>query len=298
MIRLAVIVPTFKETMHVQKLLADLTRQTSRAFEVVIVNSNAGDETSRFLRSWRSEFPVREIQAARTDFWAGAVAKGMESVLDQSDLHGLLILNCDIGVPPDLIEQATTHATRHPDALICYAAHSLKGAPVTSGVIMRSWPLSLTRHVPPSQSSQSDRLLIRADMLAGRALLVPIAAARTLGLPAHRVLPHYGADYEYTRRAVRSGFRLYVATHPTVVSDTGNTGSRANASAVRLPQRVRLLTSLRSPSNLLYRSRFIVRTYPVPAILPGLLSAWAKTIVEILFGRRGFALVSRYHVSE
>lgn len=296
---LSIVIPTFREPEHVRKLLLNLSRQSASGFDVFIVNSDPGDETTTYVRTHQFDFPVHEVEATRNDFWAAAVAKGMRAaVLGSSTLQGVLVLNCDIEVSEDLVHTAIGDAALHSDALICYAASSHSGAPVSSGVRMRSWPLSMTRHIPQRRDLGTQRTFIPAQMLAGRALLVPTRALETVGLPAYGILPHYGADYEYTRRAQRRGYRLVVATSPIVVSDTGNTGSRAGARALRLSQRLALLTSIRSPSNLLYLTRFVIRTYPALSVIPGLISTWAKTLLEVLFGRRLFSLVSRYHVAD
>lgn len=290
-----IVIPTFREPEHVAHLLSDLSEQRNRDFHVTVVNASPGDETSALVRSYTSSLAVNELPARKNDFWTGSVARGVRYATSNPDRYSaVLFLNCDLRVPPDLTEQAAHDMARYPDSVTCYAAHA-GGKYVTSGVSMRSWPLSWTRHEPRGALRPAGQRIL-VDMLAGRALLIALRWIDRIGEPDRLRLPHYGADYEYTRRVVRHGGTCVVSTEVTVESDVHNTGARASHRGTRFAGRLKMLWSKRSPSNLLYRTRFVYLTYPRGTRVLGFLSIFAKTAVELLFGHRAFRGSARHHV--
>jgi GT2 family glycosyltransferase len=298
---LAVVVPTFREPHHIERLLSDLRDQEYRNFRVFIVNSCPGDETSTVIESFSSTENVEEVEAEKSDFWTGAIFKGLkavrESTADARDgLSGILCLNCDIRFEKDFLAKIIGAASRKRDSLFCCATVA-GDRYVTSGVSMRSWTLSLTSHIPAGRIDGRDYPeFVPVDMLAGRALYLPARVPEEIGLPAVALLPHYGADYEYTARAKRAGYKLYVYTGTAVESDIKNTGSKASHSGSNIRKRLKLLFSKRSPSNLLYRIRFVSAVYPIATVLPGLFSIAVKTFAEVLFGRALYKRVARHHL--
>jgi GT2 family glycosyltransferase len=295
---LTVIIPTFREPGHVKRILEDFSNQTERTFSVVVVNASPGDDTTGIVKEWAGRMPVKEVPAKKDDFWTGSIAKGLKNVLDSGNRKdgGFLFANCDIRFAPDFIEKIKIGASRKQNALFCCATVT-GNRYVTSGVKMKSWTLSLTRHIPAGIIDSRDYPeFVSADMLAGRALYLPAHVPEEIGLPAVTLLPHYGADYEYTARAKRAGYKLYVYTGTAVESDIKNTGGKASHSGSNLRSRMKLLFMKRSPSNLLYRVRFVSAVYPKAAILPGLFSVAVKTLAEVFFGRALYRWFAPHHL--
>ena len=62
------------------------------------------------------------------------------------------------------------------------------------------------------------------SVLSGRGTLIPVEAFRRVGLYDQERLPHYGADWEFSRRAQRAGFELLLDYRARVFSREGATG--------------------------------------------------------------------------
>lgn len=53
-------------------------------------------------------------------------------------------------------------------------------------------------------------LIHQVDVLPGRGTLIPIEVFQKIGLYDFKRLPHYGADYEFSRRANMYGYKLLI----------------------------------------------------------------------------------------
>ncbi len=295
--RLHIVTPTFREPGHVADLIGDLRSQDFTGFSLRIVNSAPGDETSALIAGCR-DMDIREVPAAPEIFWTGAVAMGIEDVLREAGKDDMiLLLNCDIRLKPDFLRRYLAAASERPGACFC-AASARGGRFVSSGAVMVSWPLSLTRHELTGPRRPVAERFVPVDMLAGRALLFPASLIGEIGNFAADRLPHYAADYEFTARAKAAGHPLYVVSDVVLESDTRNTGGKAFQADKGLRERIALLFSLRSPLNLRYRSRFALMTYPGWTAAAGVLSLTAKALIEVLFGRLAYRLLRSRHVTD
>jgi len=99
-------------------------------------------------------------------------------------------------------------------------------------------------------------------MLPGRGTLVPVECFRTVGLFDERRLPQYGADYEFSVRASRSGYRLLMQFGSPVYSVVEATGVSARRGRLPWCSFFGMFVSRRSPVCLLYRWRFALLSAP------------------------------------
>jgi GT2 family glycosyltransferase len=196
-----------------------------------------------------------------------------------------VLLNADVRLPDDFLARARELLGMYGRAMIT-AATVDRGTFVSSGCRMVSWPLALTRHVLVGPYRPVSPTLISVDMLAGRALCFPARALREVGLMAARQLPHYGADYEYTARARRRGYRLYVVPTLQVSNDSTHTGLKSTRVDTTLAMRLKGLAAVKSTSNLRHRTRLVLLTYPWYSIPTGLVLNWIKLALEVGLGER------------
>jgi len=297
--RIAIVIPTFKEHQHVMNLLNDLEKQSYRDFIILVVNSNPDDETSELINNYQGKMIVRELKAHPGLYWTGSVNKGLDWIKENEGdaLEYCLFINCDTRLNSTFIENYIEAAREKPEAILC-SAISRGDRYDSSGVRMRSWMLSVTSHylIGSVNSKNKHNRFIPVDMLAGRTLLFPIDALYRVGRPNSEMLPHYGADYEFSARAKRIGFPLYVFTDITAEADTSNTGKKAFQIASTLSKRLRYLFDIRSPLNIKYRIRFARLTYPKYAVASGIITLIIKSLVEVFLGKTSYILLKRKHV--
>ena len=129
---------------------------------------------------------------------------------------------------------------------------------------------------------------VSATMLVGRSLCIPVELVKIIGYLNSKLLPHYGADYEYSYRAYKLGYNLYITNLVKVYMNADNTGIKSTK--VKLLTRVVGLFSIKSTYNLKYRINYIKLTHPNYAIITGIIITVIKCISEAVIGRHAYLL--------
>ena len=147
---------------------------------------------------------------------------------------------------------------------------------IVDGGVRIDW--RTTRSTSPVRGLTWSQAVTRLDdavpvsVLSGRGTLIRVEAFRRVGFYDQKRLPHYGADWEFARRAQRDGFELLMSYHARVFSREGATGLQPSTQTLSWRQFVRAYVDLRSPNNLRYRWNF-ARLCAEPAAFPVFLAA-------------------------
>lgn len=284
-----VVVPTFRESGLVGPFLKSWDRVCSTELRFHVVNGNPGDETSNLLAEWQGRHSVTEHQGNPDLYWTGLVALGLRDV-DAAAAEGdfFLLTNIDVRPVGDPLEAILTKVPSPERHQVAIPVTGGEGRVTSSAVVVRSWALSLNRHLGEGQALGDLPVdaCLGATYLPTRFLLVPLKALREGHFPAEEQLPHYCADYEYTNRLRRAGYApiLFTGAHAALVEE--NTGFDTFLARTSLWSRLRRAWDIKCPYNLRYRFRFVRLVYPRAAMIPGLCSHFAKIFLEIAFGGR------------
>jgi len=266
-----VIIPVHNRLAFTRACLASLREQSFRDFTVVVVDDGSTDGTHLALAT---EFPEATVLWGDGDlWWTGAMNHGLGWVMPRAGRHDhVLALNNDTALPPDYLETLLGVAKRHPIALIGSVAVSWDDHErIVDGGVRIDW--RTTRSTSPATGltwSQTEKHLgeaVPVSVLSGRGTLIPVEAFRRVGLYDQERLPHYGADWEFTRRAQRSGFELLMSYRARVFSREDATGPRPSAQTLSWRQFVRAYVDVRSPNNLRRRWNF-ARLCAEPSAFP------------------------------
>jgi GT2 family glycosyltransferase len=87
----------------------------------------------------------------------------------------------------------------------------------------------------------------------GQGTLFPVKAFRELGLYDEHHLPHYGADYDFSFRAARAHYAIYLCKSCKVFSYVEETGLVKVLEKFSLKSFINYFSSIRSPGNLKIR---------------------------------------------
>jgi GT2 family glycosyltransferase len=257
---------------------------------VVVVDDGSTDGTAEAVRT---EFPeVTVLTGDGTLWWAGAVNKGVRWVLQRAqDDDFVLLQNNDTLFTADYVARLVALGRRLPQTLIGSVAVDARDADtIVDGGVRVDWRWARYRDASRGGSfaviSPSLRPYQKVDVLSGRGTLVPCHVFRTVGLCASSTLPHYGADYEFSRRAVSAGLSLVVSWETSVCSHVGDTGLHAGMRTLTARESLRSLWSRRSPTSLPMRWRYGALAAPRGDIMPYLVC----DTVRIVGGRLRDAL--------
>ena len=213
----------------------------------------------------------------------------MSWALDRAaDTDYILTLNNDTRCGRSYVRQLAVTAARHSPAIVGSLAVDGHGRVVQGGIRV-NWVTAkrrvLAEGVPLGDPRVQAGEVVSGDVLPGRGTLIPASALRSLGL-FEPTLPHYGADYEFSRRVADHGYALLVSYDAVLEIQPNETGIHADKG-----WRPFLLgfVSRRSANNLLYRWRYArlvcPRRYFVPYAIMDTLRVTGGSFRRQILGR-------------
>jgi len=255
-----IVIPVHNRKQFTSECLLFLRRQTFQDFKGILVDDGSTDGTGEMIEE---EFP--EVILLRGDgnlWWTGASNLGVEYALAQADQADyILTLNNDTMVRSDYLQTLLDSALNHPNSLIgsISVSDENESTVVDAGVRINWLTAKYTNLAKGRQYKDilhTDSLIQQVDVLPGRGTLIPVEVFRKVGLYDFKYLPHYGADYEFSRRANMNGYKLLINYKAVVVSNVKMTGLNNRVNKLRWSDLIRSFFSIRSANNLTQRWRF------------------------------------------
>jgi GT2 family glycosyltransferase len=195
-----IVIPVHNRREFTRNCLAALRDQTAKAFRTIVVDDGSTDGTSELILA---EFPDIELLHGDGNlWWAEATNLGIRHAL-RLGARWIVCLNDDTLPPPDFTANLMASAGRHPEALIgACAVDAGTGAKVFVGERM-NWVLAAPDALVGDGTDTVD-----VTHAPGRGLLIPAAVFARIGFFDSARFPQYAADYDFTHRARRAGFRV------------------------------------------------------------------------------------------
>ncbi|MGE3949414.1 MAG: glycosyltransferase family 2 protein [Blastocatellales bacterium] len=256
MTRLAVIIPTFNRWNDAQKCLLSLKKDEFGQKRVFLVNDGSTDDTG--IQAALSFPEVEVINGDGNLWWSGAINLGLKTALQQNP-DCILWLNDDNQVEPQTITRMIeSHIRCGPKSVICARTRSLEtGQDEWVGEPPR-WHPDFGKWTAPDLP-QPDVPLEHPP--GGRGVLIPAECFREVGLIDRKTFPHYWADHDFHYRAMKAGYKYYLATE-AVVWNAPNSRRPGDPDEFTLRWIWNFLFTRRSPMNLPTLRRLLRRHLP------------------------------------
>jgi len=243
-------IPVFNRIEFTLKCLVSLEAQTYKNFAVVICDHGSTDGTTARINQDFQDVVV--LNADSGLWWTGAMNRCVSYVLQHADAEDYLFtLNNDTELPPDYLAQLAANSRKYPDAVLTSVIHDIATGDRVSIGHRQNWltakAIALTfekDHLP------GDDNVIAVTHASGRGTLFPVRVFRQLGLYDEQHLPHYFADYDFSIKADRAGFPLYVCSNCQVFSYVDATGMTEIRNRFSFKNFINYFTSIKSPANL------------------------------------------------
>jgi GT2 family glycosyltransferase len=258
--RIYIVIPVHNRKHFTRECLLSLKRQTFQNFKVIVIDDGSTDGTGEMIEK---EFPdVILLKGDGNLWWAGATNLGVEYALSQADQDDyILTLNDDIMVRPTYLQTLLDAALNYPNSLIgsISVSNEDESTVVDAGVRI-NWLIAKYTNLAGGRRYKDilheSSSIQKVDVLPGRGTLIPIEVFQKVGLYDFKHLPHYGADYEFSRRANMNGYNLLINYEAVVISDVKMTGLNNRVNKLGWSDLIRSFFSIRSANNLTQRWRF------------------------------------------
>lgn len=218
-----VIIPVHNRIDFTRNCLLFLQRQSNQDFKIIVIDDGSTDGTSNMIQK---EFPdVILLQGNGDLWWAGAINLGVKYALN----HGadyIITLNDDTVASNDFFEKMLFWAEKQPNALLgAFSIDAETNKPIYGGEII-NWitagATSLLDIIKPAKWYG----LHEVTHFPGRGLLIPAEAFHKIDLFDEKYFPQAVADYDFTHRCVRAGYKVFcnydakLFTYPDASGDT------------------------------------------------------------------------------
>jgi GT2 family glycosyltransferase len=245
-----VLIPAHNNLKELIELLPRIRQQSYERIKTILVDDGSTDGTATAVAQAFPEVVV--LPGDGRMWWTGANVHGVTHILQEAkEGDFILLLNNDLTIEPDYVWRLV-------DASLAYG-RCLVGSTNVDADNHRSMHAGVRLDDRLRMTVNSDEAAIQAgeiddhvDVLPGRGTLIPVEVFHTIGTFNVRKLPHYGADYEFSIRARRAGFRLIVSHRARVYSNRRMTG-------FDIPEKPRL--SVRESRVLLFSKKSRTNVY-------------------------------------
>jgi GT2 family glycosyltransferase len=242
-------IPVFNRIEYTLKCLASLKAQTFQNYTAVICDHGSSDGSTNLIKR---DYPdVIVLNGDDSLWWTGAINLCVNYVLEHADKNDyLLTQNNDTELPPDYLAELMSKCIQYPNTILTSTIYDIKTGMLVSVGHRQNW---LTAKAKPVNFEQDhlpgDEDVIEVTHASGRGSLFPVSVFRQLGLYDEKHLPHYGADYDFSHKARRAGFPIYVCKSCRVYSYTEATGMTTVRNRLSLKSFINYFISMRSPAN-------------------------------------------------
>ncbi len=258
--------------------MACLQQQTNQDYQVVLVDDGSTDGTANSIRE---RYPHTIILNGDGNlWWTGAMAKGVDYVLSKAKpTDFVLSLNNDVTFANDYLQQLVDTSKQFQQAVVGSLCKDVlpPHAVLDAGITM-DWYKYRYGQV---QYDVSRLVTEHVDTISGRGVLIPVSVLHQVGNFAAKLLPHYGADYEFGFRVKAAGIPMVVANRAIVFLKNDLTGFRPTAKVLSYRDEWRRLFSIKSPANIIVHLKIIWRHCP----------RWSLKLFDICYVIAGNAFI-------
>lgn len=270
-----IVIPVHNRKDFTKNCLLSLREQTYKNFKTVIIDDGSTDGTAEILKS---DFPeVHVIKGDGNLWWTAATNLGVNYALDNNADY-VLTLNNDTIATKDFLEKMIFWAESTPNALLgAFAIDAETKKPVYGGEII-NWKLANSKFLLDILPKEKWYGLHEVTHFPGRGLLIPSKVFLEIGLFDEKHFPHYAADYDFTHRAIRAGYKVYCNFDAKLMIYPDASGDAQNRKKKSLKNYYNHLFGMKGGGNLIRFTKYNLRNCPKKYIPINLIIGYFRRI--------------------
>ncbi len=269
-----IVIATYNKKLELKECLDHISESNWDSYQICVVDDGSTDGTREMLLQ---EYPdISRIRGDGNLWWAGATNKGIEFCL-QNGCEYILLLNPDTLLLPDTISHLIKNSQLYGNAItasivVFYDNFNIVWWAGSRWGPLKSWlPIWCNRYLYKS-GVRLDKLPEKpyhTDEAHGRGVLIPREIFKSIGFYDKIKFPQYGADIDFSFRAKRAGFSIFVVPKAKVKLYTDSTGMKTPETFSRAIQGCwRYLVNRKNGEALRVWWDLLIRHVPFYAVLP------------------------------
>lgn len=268
--KIFICIPVHNRINYTVKCLDSVWGQTYSNWQVIICDDGSTDGTPAIVRN---KFSSVIIESGNGNlFWAGGMNRCVEKALSiASDEDFIYTLNNDTELLPNTLAALLEKALAHPGSIIgTLNLFYQEPSRIENSAFIFNGLSGFRRLRQFGELRREEKGLFRVDGLAGKGALIPCKVFRSIGVYEDKLLPHYHADLEFTFRAKKAGFKIFIDFDSHLLSHQGESGIGSVMSAPNLKEFLKSFSSIRSthhlPSLVAFSKLIYGRLYFLPLV--------------------------------
>jgi GT2 family glycosyltransferase len=255
-----IIIPVHNRKEFTRNCLLSLRQQTYKYFKVVVINDGSTDGTEEMLTN---EFPeVHVIKGDGNLWWTASTNLGVKYALEKKADY-ILTLNNDTIATEEFLEKMIYWAEKTPNALLgAFALNANTKQPVYGGEII-NWKWANSKFLLDILPKEQWYGLHEVTHFPGRGLLIPAEVFRKIGLYDEKYFPHYAADYDFTHKAIKAGYKVYCNYDAKLLIYPNVSSSIENRKKKNLKSYYTHLFGIKSNANIIIFIKYAFKNAPL-----------------------------------
>lgn len=251
-----VLIPAHNNKKEVLELLSCLRQQSYNDIRIILVDDGSTDGTEDEVK--KLFYDVVVLKGNGNLWWTGANNLGVNYILAKAKNEDfILLLNNDLIVDRDYISNLISASLKTNRSIVGSTLADFNGRDLLAAGLLLDDHLNISV-ISDTEFIQNADFSDNVDVLSGRGTLIPVEVFKKIGSFNQKRLPHYGADYEFSVRAKRAGYRLVVSHKAIVYSKLNITGlCIPDKGIIPVYECFRLLFSKRSKAHIYYFLNYV-----------------------------------------
>lgn len=256
--KVAIVVPVFNQIDLIIRFVESLREQDYPNFTLIVVDDASSDGTYEVLTK---EYPeVTTIKGSGNLWWSGGTNKGIKRAI-KAGADYILTINHDVTIGKDYVSSLVMFANEHPHALVGSMVVN-RQKPDTVWFFGAAYSMRTGENSHVLGRVGDFKKPRKSTWLTGMGVLVPITAFSDIGFYDEKNFPLYFGDADFSERARRAGYDLWVNPRSIVYGDINENWIGRNVRRPKLRFIYDFFTLINSPFQWKTRRLYYKKYWP------------------------------------